>query len=149
MGLNTPMPDFVAGWPVTEPQLDALADGLDGIQAAWDNFVPTVGGWTLGNGTVLGRYLQIGKTVQFRARLLLGSTTVTGATLTLGGLPLSTPADWASALRWLARDVSASVSAFGDADMLGGSAGLNLRATTPFTWAAGDFIGVAGTYEAA
>jgi hypothetical protein len=48
---------------------------------AWTTYTPTLGSVTLGNGTITGRYKQMGKTVTYRATLTLGSTT----TFTGGG----------------------------------------------------------------
>jgi len=46
---------------------------------SWTAWTATLGNITLGNGTVVARYQQIGKTVNFRFNLTLGSTTsITG-----------------------------------------------------------------------
>jgi hypothetical protein len=42
---------------------------------AWTTYTPTLGSMTLGNGSITGRYKQMGKTVTYRATLTLGSTT--------------------------------------------------------------------------
>lgn len=149
MSLNTAMPNFVAGTVVPEADLDALSTALDGIQAAWTAFTPSVATWTLGNGTVVGRYMRIGKTIRFQIKLTLGTTTTTSASLALGNLPVASHADWASGMRWIARDASGPASFFGDADLLGSATAFNCRVTTPFTWADTDYIAVDGTYEAA
>lgn len=148
MSLNTAMPNFVAGEVVTEEQLDALAQALDGIQAVWDPFTPTISGWTLGNGVLACAAMRIGKTIHFRVKITAGTTTTTAGTLTIAGLPVTPHADCFQSLRWVARDASAGANYYGDA-ALGPAGALNLYLTAPFTWAANDYIGLAGTYEGA
>lgn len=72
MSVNTTAPSYTAGQVVTAAQLNALQDG---IQAAWDAYTPTLTNITLGNGTVAGRYLRVGKTVDVAITLTVGSTT--------------------------------------------------------------------------
>lgn len=149
MAWTTPR-TWVAGEVPTAATFNTHVKGnFDAIGGAWTAFTPTVQSWTLGNGTVAAAYMQAGKLVHFRIRVNWGSTTVTAATLTLGGLPIATHADFAAGLRWVARDASGPASFFGDADLLGAATAFNLRATTPFTWAADDYIVVTGTYEGA
>lgn len=60
--------------------------------APWDTYTPT---WTaattnpaLGNGTLVGRYRRIGRTVLCRIHLVAGSTTTFGSGALRFGLPL-------------------------------------------------------------
>src|SRR4051794_8979925 len=51
-----------------------------GQSGGWTAYTPTIGGVTLGNGTVVGFYRKVGKTLHLRVRFVAGSTTVvTGA----------------------------------------------------------------------
>lgn len=54
---------------------------LDGVNGpiltdpgVWTSYTPTITGFTVGNGSISGKYTQIGKTVIFRAVFILGST---------------------------------------------------------------------------
>lgn len=129
---------------------------------AWTTYTPTLSSWTLGNGTVTGRYTQVGKTVHFVARLTVGTTT------TVSGFPTFTLPVTAST------SFQATSTHFGAATFLDngvntysaamrmqttttvsvaiiGTSGLNTAptSTTPFTWGSTDVVLVAGTYEAA
>lgn len=85
MSLNSTPITWVDGPPpVTAAQLNAeVRDPLTGIQAAWSTYTPT---WSstgtapvLGNGTLTGRYLRIGKTLAgCEIILTLGSTSTVG-----------------------------------------------------------------------
>jgi DNA-binding beta-propeller fold protein YncE len=149
---------------LTKGGLDAyLAD--QAFLAAWTTYTPTwtanVGIPVIGNGTLAGRYLQIGKTVFFAINLTAGSTTTFG---TAGNF-------WIFSL-----PVTASASAFA----VGGSAYVedagtkvyvanprfnttttivvdqtnettsgSVGSTMPFTWATGDILRLAAFYEVA
>lgn len=130
---------------------------------AWSAYTPV---WTaassnpaIGNGTLSGRYLQIGKTVHYYGRILMGSTTTFGS------------GDWRISLPVTAQTVSGSGTAgagtCGDASAT--SAGSRpvtmdlitsttmrlvsptgvVAGTVPFTWTTGDDVRWHITYEAA
>lgn len=133
---------------------------------AWTSYTPTLGNLTLGNGTVSGAYVQIGKTVAFRAYVKFGSTTsFSGGTVNIttpttqksGG---STPGQMffcsAGALdSGVAQFQLACLYADGNtvrvyAFNTGGTymSLTNLSSTVPFTWATNDEVYVSGIYEA-
>lgn len=94
-GLLLPYPALSAA-PNAPADVQALADRLEAIHnTAWTAFTAT---WTssgaaptLGNGTAQGYYKKIGRTVHFRFRIVIGTTSGAGSgTYTFGGLP--TPA---------------------------------------------------------
>ena len=67
--------------------------GIGGLSGAWQSYTPT---WTasttnpsIGNGSIVGRYLQIGKTCWFRAYLQFGTTTTAGSGNYSVGLPVA------------------------------------------------------------
>jgi len=60
---------------VTRAKLSTTAGELGG---AWQSWTPTLTNLTLGNGTVDAKYFQIGKTILFRFRFTLGSTSAVG-----------------------------------------------------------------------
>jgi len=77
--------EYTASWQNT--YVKGLIDGF----GAWTPYTPS---WTstgtapaIGNGTLTGAYVQIGKWVQFRIQVTFGSTTTFGT----GGLQVSLP----------------------------------------------------------
>ncbi|MDQ0672929.1 hypothetical protein QFZ36_000490 [Pseudarthrobacter siccitolerans] len=134
--------------------------------AAWTSYTPTLTNITLGNGTLTGKYQQIGKTVNFRVSLILGSTSAISGDL-IFSLPVTSAAyagtsvaqplghatlldagirayqgevEWAStttcAIKVLAADVTYLYTT-------------TASAAIPFAWATGDEIEFSGTFEAA
>ena len=88
MSLNTTPRTFVTAEVETAAIFNAeVRDALTGIQAAWTAYTPTVANMTLGNGTVSGRYSQVGKTVTLQFRLAAGSTTTYTTNPATFGLP--------------------------------------------------------------
>lgn len=122
--------------------------------AAWTSYTPTDTNVTVGNGTRLARYLQIGKTVHFMWDLTFGSTTAFTGTVNVG-LPVAPAATgrWAvgaflldsgtQTYGWVASITSGTSVAVPTSSSGGGA-----NATTPFTWTTNDRLTVSGTYEA-
>jgi hypothetical protein len=54
------------------------ATGLKWLNT-WTAFTPTVSGITIGNGTLVGRYLRVGKMVSVYVQFTLGSTSAMGS----------------------------------------------------------------------
>lgn len=136
--------------------------GLKWDNDAWTSWTPTFTNWALGNGTINARYKQIGKTVFFRIKFTLGSTTTKSGTLFLG-LPVTASSFYSeypmvvtSHYIDAGTDNYYYVSAI-DATTL--YAGYNLWATAgnkrdisptaPFTWATNDIMMFHGFYEVA
>lgn len=75
---------FVVGEVVTAAILNAeIRDQFNSMFAAWTAYTPV---WTaattnpvIGNGTILGRYMKIGRTVIGHINLTMGSSTTYGA----------------------------------------------------------------------
>lgn len=95
MGWTTPR-TWVAGEPLTAGQLnEQVRDNLNVLApfaAPWGTFTPE---WTagttnpsIGNGSIVGRYMQIGTTIFFSTMLTIGSTTNLGSGTYSFGLPL-------------------------------------------------------------
>lgn len=130
-------------------------------QAAWASWTPTLTGITLGNGTVVAKFLQIGKTVQFRFEFTMGSTSVISGNPPSFSLPVPS-----IILRWrfngetldtgvanyplMGRMVPANNT---DVQMVlldrtNGKDAL-VNNVTPYGFGTGDIITFNGTYEAA
>lgn len=158
---------WVAAEVVTAAEMNAeVRDAITGIEAAWTSYTPA---WTatttnpvLGNGTIIGKYRQINKTIQFYVQITMGSTTTFGSGAFLIALPVTE-----QSILWtfdgIARDLSATQNfPITGLDLTPGSpgsvqiacdpvtAGATLRSvsgTTPMAWAVGDILFVSGTYE--
>jgi hypothetical protein len=83
---------WVAAEVVTAAEMNAeIRDAFNGVQAAYGSYAPS---WTaattnptLNNGTITGNYLQIGKRIEGRIILTIGSTTTLGSGAYTFGLP--------------------------------------------------------------
>ena len=134
--------------------------------AAWIPYTPTwavVSGTapSIGNGTLSGRYQQVGKTVHFVVQITMGSTTTYGSgqwTLSLPVQALSSPTmrqtiqgriwDSSPASAWGAQSW---ILAPGDVMSLEAQGPSNVQALSqgfPITFATGDIVHFQGTYEA-
>lgn len=134
--------------------------------AAWTAYTPTLGGFTLGNGTWSAAYARVGKACTFRAVLTFGTTTTAATAFVTITLPLAALAATNVAFTAQFVDVSASeyhtaasrqssttvvtIGLIGSTGVIGpASLHRTLTATTPFTWATGDQIILTGTYQLA
>lgn len=124
--------------------------------AAWSAYTPSFNG-ALGNGTLSGRYKQNGKTVHFVLELVFGSTSTMVGPGTFG-LPVAAGASSpAFVANGFARSASTFVYTMLAAGVSGGATtvapvphgGTQVGPTAPITWANGDQLWLAGTYESA
>ena len=130
----------------------------------WSDWSPTYTNLTIGNGTVVARYIQIGDTVHVTYSLTFGTTTSITGTPTIS-MPVTanstTPNDTiigsanlrevGTALR-LGAVYKASTTTFGVYAQTASSSYVrlaNLSSTVPFTWGDTDYIRFTATYEAA
>lgn len=149
---------------VVNDALDDLDAAIGGALASW---TPTWAGFTLGDGTVVAKYKQVGKLVFCRLHLTLGSTSsVSGSvTFTLPVTSVALPGSASQEAIGPARLIDASPATGLDGAVLWNStttgliavhnsAGTYLTATVlsssvPFTWAVNDKITATFFYEAA
>lgn len=164
MAYTTPR-TWVTGELVTDTLLNThLRDNLltafpGGME--WQSYTPTTAGLTLGNGTLVGRYYQIGGLVTVQCQFTLGTTSAV-----TGGITFTTPVTAATDIdanifvgvggfydssagsggRYpgLVRFVSGTTMAI----MVGTSPATNPGASNPFTWATGDIVAFSVSYEA-
>lgn len=161
---------WVSGEIVTAAIMNAhVRDQFAAIGDPWTAYTPS---WTasttnptLGNGTLVGRYMQAGKYVTFSIVLTMGSTTTFGTGTYALSLPFT--AGGATGGRFLMTGTGRDDSASSDFALTGiiaattSSVSLRSMPTTagnalaivtqavPTTWASGDIITISGTYEAA
>lgn len=135
---------------------------LPDFEGRWIAYTPAITNWTLGNGTVTGRYTRSGNTITMRARLTLGTTTTPN---TSGGVQFSLPpSPDNTSPAWPANGGTHGVftdsgstyyDAYGAvlstyitlyATGTNGVAG-SVTASSPFVWSAGDFVDLYSTYS--
>lgn len=164
----------LANLAVTTPKIADLAVTTAKIAAAnvtlakmaaeaWTAFTPTITTVTLGTGgSNSARYVKIGRTVHAAGQIVLG----TGGSFTGASVTISVPFTSANTIPQVG--TAAGYDSSGSANMhgytflnnnsaamvvrlqLGGSSAITaLGATTPMTWAVGDILYWAITYEAA
>lgn len=146
---------------------DAVNDLLAAVNTPWGNWVPTLGSLTKGNGTQVARYRQIGTTIHWRYRLILGTTSAVGLDPSIT-LPVPPHADYVDAnfgmipvghsylLNFGANTWTGPVVVFSGSTAVikysneadGGWAGA-INTTVPHTWGSTDALIAFGTYEAA
>lgn len=132
-------------------------------QAGWDTYTPvwsgTGTGPSLGNGTITGRHRTVGSKVDVWAKLTLGSTSGAGTgsvySISLPSAPrvgslLNAMCEDSSAgsAKWAGIALITTASATGDNMRIIVTAGsTGVSTTVPFSWANGDSLWIAGTYE--
>lgn len=158
--INEHEPSFVHPSPLATPADDRRLDVLLEQLTTWRAYTPTWNG-TLGNGTIEGRYLYVGRYVVAHAYLLWGSTTSGPSATFQIGLPV--------AFASLVGDTNQTIG-YGTVHEEGGNywtisfqrggdnsklAGRINASTTfvsdnsPFTWGSTDKLWLTATYEAA
>jgi hypothetical protein len=149
----------------------AEATGLKWATAAaggsWTSYTPTLTGWTLGNGTLVGFYNNDGKTVNVAASVKWGSTTSASGNLYLS-LPVAADLTLGGTLLFniyqaggvgVATDNSADTY-YAIGSYVTGTTTMRIIATNgannsgvavsiPFTWATNDMMIISITYKAA
>jgi hypothetical protein len=129
---------------------------------AWQTWAPTLSsGWLNGNGTYDAKYCKIGKIVHWRVTFTVGSTTTKGTGMVIS-LPVTAAATnspmgavgflTTGSTRYIASVLfnNTTTVSIGTTVASATYATWNtMTATTPFTWATGDIVILAGTYEAA
>lgn len=145
-----------------------MADGAGNsaweiVSGAWTAYTPT---WTastanpaIGNGTLSGEYIQIGKTVIFKLKLAMGSTTTYGTGLWRLSLPVAsadTTYNPVIVSAWIDDYGTMTYTSVGSTlistttfDLWADQSVASFSSSTPFTWAASDQMHLFGMYEAA
>ena len=147
---------------VTAAKMNEISASLNALGGAWASYTPvwTAAGTAISevNATISGKHRTVGKTVDFRIFIIMGSSTTYGTSVYNFTLP-STPtlASWeAIDGSVVCTDTSASdrygllplYSGGGKVTCVNGSAS-RISNTVPFTWANGDQLSISGSYEIA
>jgi hypothetical protein len=129
----------------------------------WQDYVPSLTNVTLGNGTVAGRYMQIGKMVRGVARIAFGTTTSVTDIIRIGAPVAINLATHPQNIAPIGNAVGSNTvdRAFGgvcpgssaDLRVIGVTQGtftsLSWRNGTPWTWGTGHSLYLHFEYEAA
>ena len=139
-----------------------------GSSWVWQSWTPTLTNITVGSGTLRAKYIQIGKTVHFRLTFIYGSGSSVGGAVSIT-LPVAPHAEYEAAAVngdyiGLVRLTDNATAVYeGDARLRTGSTcdmviqGASgtyvnqpaaIAGGVPMTWASGDRLYWAGTYEA-
>lgn len=147
-------------WPTGSPVTAGMV-----ASEAWNDWVPALTSLTIGNGTVTAKYVKLGRTVHYKFKFVLGSTSAVGINPTITP-PVPLSADYAAAGADSVGDAclyDAGVNNFhGQVWISAGNFNPVVRradgtyvnsaligATVPHTWGTGDVLSFHGTYEAA
>lgn len=158
--IATIVSDMLSG----DADLDARLDELEDEHGAWETFTPSLAaGWTLGNGTLVSRYREVGKTVHVRHVLTFGTTTAIASNNTGFGHPVPAlgtahPQNTIFEGGCLFYDNSSGtqypgwLSAFGSAGAFamfgsGTVAATRLSSTVPVAYGQNDILSIAYKYE--
>lgn len=159
-----PPKTWTPGEVVTAAELnEQVRDNLLHLSGEWTTYTPA---WTnagtpapsVGNGSLVGRYLQTGRQVQLTIYLTIGSTTNLGSTGWRFGLPPGVaPAggNWQAVGSGIVSQtgiqyglITSWVTSTGGALVAVTSAGTRLGQNGPGTWAAGSTLSLQATLEA-
>jgi hypothetical protein len=162
-------PTFTAGVNTGNvTRLNDLRDAVKAASEAWTTYTPTwttsAGSPAIGNGTLTGKYARVGKLIDFRIELVVGTTTTFGTAgstwrFTAPVTPVSTQrhryagsaynngvADYPIFFRWVSGgpyfEVVCDATTAGNPDRI-------VTDTVPFTWGSTDVLMVQGRYEGA
>jgi hypothetical protein len=150
-----------------QPPLNVANDGLvtyvgGSTRGAWRSYTPTIGGSgaALGNGTIVGQWTRIGRTIHWYVTLTRGSTTTYGSGIQLG-LPVASVNDTRkgvsavqgqllrTGVNWYAL-TGLTTTAVVLPYLIGTSGAFTaVTDTVPSAGAAGDTLEMYGTYQAA
>jgi hypothetical protein len=133
--------------------------GAWNTSASTPAYTPTVTGITLGSGTVTGAYSQVGKVVNFRVTVTLGTgfSVAGNPIVSLPVAAISTSRDFNITAKFAtsggsvyqAGAIPGSTTTVNTYILGTNGAFTTVTSTTPFTWGIGYLIYVGGTYEAA
>jgi hypothetical protein len=160
---------FASGATLTAAQLNENRDAWLGVTAAWttdarSSAVVWTGTGTnpvLGNGFLISKYMQIGKTIDWEVRITMGSTTTFGSAGWLLNPPVAYGTTYLANFYARAYDASLSTSLGWqlNADLVSAAVQITCAPTTqpnadrlvtsaiPFAWATSDVLSLNVRYE--
>jgi hypothetical protein len=151
-------------WEHIQNLATSVDTDISALTSAWTDYTPT---WTstgtapaLGNGTLTGRYKQIGKLVTVKIKIVFGSTTTFGTGGYLFSLPVTAGGTGDQTGSAYFRDTSGTSSGHYNGISVVTASGTTvtgyestghaqIQQTLPVVWANTDFFVFTITYEAA
>lgn len=156
------VPTFLAGELPDADKFTELSNLGLALTGAWTTWTPTLTNLTKGNGTVVARYRQIGKTLDYFFRFTLGSTSAVGTSpqFTFPATLSSSYGGSGDLMGQVLLTDTGTANRFGSVLYGSSTTGLiysysttgiltTITATVPHTWANTDVISVSGTVELA
>ena len=146
---------FTVANAYTKAETDSIVTALGGTTTAWTSYTPTWTGISSTGGTSTGAYKQIGKTVFWRAKYVVGSSgiSITGAitpslpTSKNGNLSL-TSAWFLDSGRGFHTPVIVDITLYANLASGTYTDAITPSNTIPWTWAVNDEVNISGVYEA-
>jgi hypothetical protein len=155
------IPTIASGDTTTVPtNLATYRDALKAATEAWTSYTPTATNFTVGNGTIAGKYAQVGKLIVIRVNFTGGSTSTYTASAFAISLPVAAHGTGGQSLHLRlsstagqfagSADISAGASSFSMAVPTStANCGLvSMTSATPNPGTAG-FVQLSGVYESA
>ena len=157
--ITTPVEGMVAA--ITDTDLLTMYTGSAWVEygryGAWQSYTPTWGNLTVGNGTVVTKYVRIGSMVTYTGKITIGSTTSISGFVSVA-LPVNAQDGFMNGSARYSDDgtrnyvgavsIASGGTSLGFTHSESGGFG-SWNATNPFTPAAGDLVSWNITYEAA
>jgi len=156
-----PSASLAVGAGLTAAWTQQAGGAITALGSAHSPYTPSITGFTLGNGTVAGRYSQVGKWVWFEATFTFGTTSAAASAAPTCSLP-ATAASTATSTALVHglfvdtgvntyRAIGSLASTTTCSAYINGTSGLytNCTTTTPFTWGNTDVVCWTGIYAAA
>jgi len=154
---NSTLPTLYAGLIPDGDDFTILADALHGVADAWTSYVPV---WSatgtapaVGNGSIVGAYKQVGKWVETRGLLTMGSTTTYGTGVWRFTLPVTAlGTEYVGCAQLLdsgTQDKAGSCNTASTTLLQPCSSAGACASTTPHAWATNDQVRWHISYEAA
>jgi hypothetical protein len=155
--------DVLAGGTIEGADFNTLVAAMGGLVLPWSDFSGSAVGWTsagtapaIGNGSIVGAYLESGGLVAVRLRITMGSSTTFGSA---NAWQINRPVPALAAVGSGACTVfDASVTANKGPAVVSGSSttvltmfgvGGPFASTVPIPWASGDYFDLGFVYEGA
>lgn len=150
---------FPAGHILTSADFDTLfPTGVGAFTAYTPAWTSSGTQPAIGNGTIAGQYMKIGRLVVFTVTMTTGTTSTYGTGSYSWSFPVAASLGAGNVPSFYATIIDTSVpTRFGRYGVLASSttmvfqteAGASVGATSPMTWANGDSITIAGWYQSA
>jgi hypothetical protein len=147
---------FTVANAYTKAETDSIVTALGGTNTAWTSYTPTWTGISSTGATSTGAYKQIGKTVFFQAKYVVGSSGISVTGAITPSLPVTKKSTSIPIISGLFIDAGTGyrstlildTSLYAVNSSVTYADAATPSNTIPFTWAVNDEVRVSGVYEA-